>query len=55
MATTIAIGFACLLLDLAVDRARESWGWGFIHHELIYLLVPLFAFTDFLKLAVPIL
>jgi len=49
--TTIIIGAACLILDLAVDYARESSGWGFIHHELIYLAVPAFAFTDFLHLA----
>jgi hypothetical protein len=47
---TIVIGTACLLLDLAVDYAQDTRGWGFIHHELIYLAVPAFAFTDFLHL-----
>ena len=49
--TTIMIGAACLLLDLTVDYLQDSWGWGLIHHELIYLAVPAFAFTDFLHLA----
>jgi hypothetical protein len=49
--TTVVIAAGCLLLDLAVDYAQDSWGWGFIHHELIYLAVPAFAFTDFLHLA----
>ena len=48
---TMIIASACLLLDLTVDYARESVGWGFVHHELIYLLVPAFAFSDFLHLA----
>jgi len=52
MATTIAIAAACLLLDLAVDYARDSGGWGFIHHELIYLAVPAFAFANFLKFTI---
>jgi len=51
MATTFVIAASCLLLDLAVDYAQDSRGWGFIHHELIYLAVPAFAFADFLHLA----
>jgi len=49
--TTFVIAAACLLLDLTVDYLQDSWGWGLIHHELIYLAVPAFAFTDFLHLA----
>jgi len=52
MVSTLAIAAACLLLDLAADYARDSGGWGFIHHELIYLVVPAFAFSDFLRLVV---
>ncbi len=52
MATTLAIATGCLLLDLAVDYARKSGGWGFVHHELIYLAVPAFAFSNFLRLAI---
>lgn len=52
MVTTIAIAAACLLLDLAVDYARDSGGWGFIHHELIYLAVPAFAFANFLRFTI---
>jgi len=51
--TTFVIATACLLLDLTVDYLQDSWGWGLIHHELIYLVVPAFAFTDFLHLAIP--
>ena len=52
MVTTIGIAAACLLLDLAVDFARDSGGWGFVHHELIYLAVPAFAFANFLKFTI---
>jgi len=50
--STLVIAASCLLLDLGLDYAHESGGWGFIHHELIYLAVPAFAFTDFLRLVV---
>ena len=50
--STLIIAASCLLLDLGLDYAHESGGWGFIHHELIYLAVPAFAFTDFLRLVV---
>jgi hypothetical protein len=49
--TTFVIAAACLLLDLTVDYLQDSWGWGLIHHELIYLVVLAFPFTDFLRLA----
>ncbi len=52
LAGTLSIAGSCLILDLALDYASSSRGWGFIHHELIYLAVPAFAFSDFLKLAV---
>ena len=51
IATTFVIAAACLLLDLTVDNLQDSWGWGLLHHELIYLAVPAFAFSDFLHLA----
>jgi hypothetical protein len=52
LAGTLIVGVGCLMLDLALDYGSHSRGWGFIHHELIYLAVPAFAFTDFLKLAI---
>jgi hypothetical protein len=52
LADTIVVAGTCLLLDLALDYGSHSRGWGFIHHELIYLAVPMFVFTDFLRLAV---
>ena len=51
LAATLVIGAACLVLDLSFDHARESGGWGLIHHELVYLIVPAFAFSNFLKIA----
>ena len=50
--STLIIAASCLLADLAVDYAREGGGWGYLHHELIYLAVPAFAFSDFLHLVV---
>lgn len=50
--STLVIAASCLLLDLGIDYAEEGRGWGFIHHELIYLAVPAFAFSDFLRLVV---
>lgn len=49
---TVAVATSCLLLDLIVDYARKGGGRGYIHHELIYLAVPVFAFSNFLRLAV---
>ncbi len=50
--STSMIAASCLFLDLVLDYARESRGWSFIHHELIYFAVPAFAFTDFLRLVI---
>lgn len=52
LASTLVVALTCLLLDLAIDHARKGGGWGYIHHELVYLLVPVFAFSDFLRLVV---
>jgi hypothetical protein len=50
--STLVIAASCILLDLGLDYAHDSGGWGFVHHELIYLAVPAFAFTDFLRFVV---
>jgi hypothetical protein len=52
LAGTIAVAAVCLTVDLAVDYAREGGGWGVFHHELIYLAIPLYVFSNFLRLAV---
>jgi hypothetical protein len=52
LAGTLVVAGGCLILDMAVDYGIHSRGWGFIHHELIYLLVPAFAFSDFLRVVV---
>jgi len=49
---TFAIAAICLAFDLAIDYVRGGGRWGFLHHELIYLAVPAYAFSDFLKLVV---
>ena len=49
---TLLIAASCLLLDLGIDYAKNRGGWGFFHHELIYLAVPAYAFTDFLHLVI---
>jgi sterol desaturase/sphingolipid hydroxylase (fatty acid hydroxylase superfamily) len=52
LATTLAIGVACLGFDLLWDRlSLRKARWGILHHEFIYLVVLAFPFTDFLKLA----
>ena len=52
LAGTVLIAASCLFLDLALDYSQGSGGWGFLHHELVYLAVPAFAFSEFLKLAI---
>lgn len=49
--STLAVAASCLVFDLCVDYSRGSGRWGFLHHELIYLTVPAFAFSSFLRLA----
>ncbi len=52
LAGSLIVAGGCLVLDLALDYASSSRGWGFIHHELIYLAVPAYAFSDFLRIAI---
>ena len=52
LVSTFIIAATCLALDLSIDYLRGAGRWGFLHHELIYLTVPAFAFTSFLKLVV---
>lgn len=44
--TTLVIAAGCLLVDLMLDRVRfgaRERAW--LHHELIYLLIPAYFFT----------
>lgn len=50
--SSVLIAASCLVLDLTIDYVRGGGRWGFLHHELIYLVVPAYAFADFLKLVV---
>ncbi len=52
MASTLMIAASCLLLDLGIDYAKSEGGWGYVHHELIYLAVPAYAFSNFLRLVI---
>ena len=50
LGTTLAIAAACLAVDLAVDYVSSNpHRWGVVHHELIYVLIPAFAFLNFLR------
>lgn len=51
LVSTLVIAGSCLVFDLILDYVRGEGRWGFIHHELIYLTVPAFAFSEFLKVA----
>ena len=52
LVSTFIITGTCLALDLSIDYIRGEGRWGFLHHELIYLTVPAFAFTNFIRLVV---
>jgi hypothetical protein len=48
---TVVIAASCLVFDLCLDYSRGGGRLGFLHHEWIYLTVPAFAFSSFLRLA----
>jgi len=48
---TLVIAASCLVFDLCLDYSKGGGRLGFLHHELIYLTVPAFAFSSFLRLA----
>jgi hypothetical protein len=52
LAGTFLVALSCVTLDLAVDYVRKTGRRGLIHHELIYIVIPLFVFSNFLRLAV---
>ena len=52
LVSTVIIGAGCMAFDLVLDYVRGGGRWGFLHHELVYLAVPAFAFTDFLRLVI---
>lgn len=51
LAGTILVAVSCLALDLVIDSVKEGGRLGYIHHEIVYCAVPLYAFTEFLKVA----
>ena len=52
LVTTVIIAATCLVFDLVLDYVNGGGRLGFLHHELIYLVVPAYAFTAFLRLAI---
>ena len=51
--TTLLLAAACTIVDLCLDYAtRTRIRQGILHHELIYIVLPAFAFSDFLHLVV---
>ncbi len=51
--TTILLAAACTIFDLCLDYAtRTRIRQGILHHELIYIVIPAFAFSDFLRLVI---
>jgi hypothetical protein len=49
---TLITAAACLAADLALDYSATERSLGIIRHELIYLLIPAYAFADFLRLTI---
>lgn len=51
VASTLIIGLGCLVFDIGFDYVRaEGEGW-FLKQEMIYLAIPLFVFTNFIRMA----
>jgi hypothetical protein len=48
---TFILGVACLAIDLTLDYLRGGTARGLLKHEFVYLAIPAFAFSDFLRLA----
>jgi hypothetical protein len=52
LASTLVVAVGCVVTDLVLDyRSSTAKTLGFIRHELIYLLIPAYAFAEFLRLA----
>jgi hypothetical protein len=49
--STFVLGVFCLAIDLTLDYLRGGVVRGLLKHELVYLAIPAFAFSDFLRLA----
>ena len=53
LASTLVVSVACLATDLALDyRSSTVRSLGLFRHELIYLLIPAYAFAEFLRLVI---
>ncbi|MDG6902553.1 MAG: hypothetical protein JRM80_11435 [Nitrososphaerota archaeon] len=52
LAGTSLVLVDCLMLDMTFDYVRQGRGWGVLRHELVYLVVPMYAFVAFLRFAI---
>jgi hypothetical protein len=52
LAGTVLVTVDCLMVDLTIDYFRKGRGWGFLRHEIVYCIVPMYAFTAFLRFVV---
>ena len=51
LAGTVLVAASCLALDMLIDYARQRGALRYIHPEILYVAVPVYAFTEFLKVA----
>lgn len=49
--STVLVGMGCLLLDLTFDYLRGEGRRRLLQHEIVYLAIPVFIFTNFLRMA----
>lgn len=54
LAGTVLVAVDCLVLDMTIDYIRKGRGTGFLRHEFVYLAVPMYAFTAFLRVVWPL-
>lgn len=48
--STVLVGLGCLVLDLTFDYLRGEGRRRILQHEMIYLAIPVFVFTNFLRM-----
>ena len=49
IAGTMLVAADCLIMDMAMDYALKGRGGWLFKHELVYVAVPLYAFSMFLR------
>lgn len=51
VASTALVGIGCLVFDLALDYLGGEGKSRIFRHEMVYLAIPVFVFTNFLRMA----